>query len=130
MTVRSINPSEPLGYLPIERIRVPLTRSTCLEFTWLAAWSREGLQAHQKPLNVQEQILNSNPGRLPLFHICIWEEYVHLSWRDKHLNGEEALGIFPEGINYIGVFEVKSAGVSNSLEAYYVCVRCDGSVCN
>ncbi len=37
MTVRSINPSEPLGYLPIEHIRVPLTRSTCLEFTWLAA---------------------------------------------------------------------------------------------
>lgn len=37
MTVCSINPSEPLGYLPIEHIRVPLTRSTCLEFTWLAA---------------------------------------------------------------------------------------------
>lgn len=49
---------------------------------------------------------------------------------DNHLNGEEALGIFPEGINYIGVFEVKSAGASASLGSYYVCVRCDGSVCN
>lgn len=36
---------------------------------------------------------------------------------DKHLNGGEVLGIFPEEINYIGVFEVKSAGASASLGA-------------
>lgn len=36
---------------------------------------------------------------------------------DKHLNGGEVLGIFPEGINYIGAFEVKSAGASASLGA-------------
>lgn len=47
---------------------------------------------------------------------------------DNHLNGGEALGIFPEGINYIGVFEVKSTGASASLGAYYECVRCDGRV--
>lgn len=36
---------------------------------------------------------------------------------DKYLNGGEVFGIFPEGINYIGVFEVKSTGASARLGA-------------
>lgn len=47
----------------------------------------------------------------------------------NHLNVGEVPGIFPSGINYIGAFEVKGAGVSASFRAKCKRFRCDVSVC-